>query len=137
MDEFIQMAVDKLGVNEDTARKATGGLLSFLQKHADSGVMQELFSKIPGAKELVQQAPQQGGENKGGEGGGMLGRAMGAVSEKLGGTAGLMGVLKQSGLGTDKIGSFVNMFIQFVRDKAGSDVADKLLSSVPQLQKLG
>jgi hypothetical protein len=135
MDEFIQMAVQHLGISEDTARKATGGLLSFLQKHADSGSVQELFAKVPGAKELVQHAPQQGGEGKGG--GGMLGGALGAASEKIGGAAGLMGVLKQSGLDADKIGPFVNKFVQFVRDKAGPGVADKLLSSVPQLKKLG
>ncbi|MEX0805911.1 MAG: hypothetical protein WD688_21720 [Candidatus Binatia bacterium] len=50
MQEFIQMAVSRLGINEDQAKSATGGLLNFLKDQGDGNETQSLIAKLPGAR---------------------------------------------------------------------------------------
>ncbi|MHC5011903.1 MAG: DUF2780 domain-containing protein [Planctomycetota bacterium] len=137
MQEFIKMAVDGLGVSESTATSATGGVLGFLKEEAGSELFGELASKIPGAADLANQVSgaAEGGSSGGGLGG-MLGKAASMVGGGTTSAMGLVGVLTKSGLDFSKAGSFVSMFMDFVKQKAGADLVGKLLAKVPEIAKV-
>lgn len=56
MQEFIQSAVSQLGLNEDQAKSATGGLLNLLRNQGGGNEAQTLIAKLPGAEDLMQSA---------------------------------------------------------------------------------
>lgn len=138
MDEFIQLAVQQLGIKESGAKKATGGVLSLLKQHAPAADFQQLIAKLPGADALMNEA--QGG---GGGGGGVaagVGGMLGSLNEMLGGKGGsalsVAALLEQSGLSADKLGGLVTMLAGFIEGKAGRGLLDKVLGSVPEIRKL-
>ena len=139
MNDFIQMAMKQMGTTESTTRSLTGSLLGFIKDKASGPDVSQLMEKLPGAAGLVEEAA--GEQAAGGQGGGLLGGLAGKVGAQLGGSlgssAGLLGLLGKSGLGTDKIGSFVSMFVGFIKDKAGADLVGRILGQVPELKKMG
>ena len=131
MQEFIQMAVEQLGMKESGAKKATGGLLNLLKDNAPKGDFQELLGKLPGAQDVMKEA-------SGGSGGlgGMLGSLGGMLGGKAGSALSVAALLEQSGLSTDKLGNFTSMFVGFLEGKAGKGLLDKVLANVPEIKKL-
>lgn len=131
MQDFIQSAVGQLGIDEGTAQSATSSLLGLLKDQGDDAAAGQLMSALPGADGLARQA--------GGAVGG-LGGAMGGLGAMLGGSAGsamgAVSALQSSGLSGDQLGPFVSMFVGYAREKAGPDVVERLLSSVPALKQL-
>jgi len=45
--------VSRLGIGEDQAKSATGGLLNFLKEQGDGNDVQALMAKLPGAEGLM------------------------------------------------------------------------------------
>jgi hypothetical protein len=137
MKEFIQMAVSRLGTSEGNARSAAGGILQFLQNQGDKGDFSELLGKVPGASDLLQKAqPSSGQEPAGGVLGAFSQTAGSVVGGNLGSQMGLMGILKGSGLDATQAGTFMSMFVKFLKEKAGADLIGKLLQRLPDLKKL-
>ena len=137
MNEFIQMVVSKLGVDESAARSATGGVLNMIQGQTDGADFNQLVDKLPGAEDVMRDAPQA--TEQAGSGGGMLGGLMGKAAGMVSGAGGsglaLGSMFEKSGIGVDKLGSFATMFVGFVKDKAGADVVGRILDQVPALKK--
>ncbi len=135
MQDFIQDVVARLGTDEGTAKAATGGMLDLFKQNGDAGDVSEMFSKLPGAEDLLGAAPQ---EESGG--GGLLGSIGGAIGDALGGggdsALGALSALGKSGLSLDKIGDFASLFINFVKPKLGADLLGRLISKVPGLGNL-
>lgn len=133
-NDFIQESKNSLGLSEGTARSATGGILQMVRKQAGEEEFSRLQEKIPGADQLLQDAPAEKSE---GSKGGMLGGLMGAAGSAMGGKGGsLMGlgaIAAQTGLG-DKMGPFVSKFLTFVRSNAGDGMASKLTDKIPELK---
>jgi hypothetical protein len=138
IDEFIKSAMSQLGVSEQSAKGATGGLLSMIQKNATGDDFSKLLNVLPGADGLLKQFG--GATPSGGGGGGLLGSVLGAVGGKLPGglgqAAGLLGMLSGHGIPADKAGGFVNLFASFVKGKGGEQLIGNLLSGFPDLKKL-
>jgi len=134
MQDFIQDAAGKLGIGTDTATSATGGLLGLIKEHADAGDVSAMLGKLPGAADLMKAAPSSSG------GGGLLGGLGDALGGALGGGAGqalgAMEALSKTGLSMDKLGSFLEMFKQFVLPKLGPDLLKRLLGNIPGLGSL-
>lgn len=125
MQDFIQSVTSKLGIGEDQAKSATGGLLNFLNGQ-DGADIQALIAKLPGAESLMQSAGSSGG------GGGMLGGVTGA----LGQGGGVLAAVQGSGLNPNQASSFVRMLIEYARDKAGPETVNRVLDKVPALKTL-
>ena len=53
-----------------------------------------------------------------------------------GGSAALVGLVENSGMGIDKLGSFATMFVDFAKEKAGADLVGKIMDGVPDLKKV-
>ena len=82
MQEFIQSAASKLGINEDQAKSATGGVLNMLKDQGGGQEADALISKIPGAEDVMQ-STASGGEAKGRARTGRSGAQQSAGVEKL------------------------------------------------------
>ena len=141
MQEFIQMAVKQLGISEGQASAATGGVLQLIQKHAAPADAQQLINGLPGAADLLQQAPQVVGSGTGGGGGGgMLGGLMGKAATMVGGQGGAalgaLAMFQQSGLDMSKAGGLASLFFNFAKTKVGPDVIGRVLGKLPELAKL-
>ena len=119
MQEFIQSAVSQLGINEDQARSATGGLLNFLKNQSGGNEAQTLIAKLPGA-EVVMQSAGASSESSGTFGGGMLG----GLTSAMGQSGGALAALQGSGLSASQAGPFVKMLVDYARQKAGPEIVD-------------
>lgn len=135
MNDFIQMAMSQLGLNQQTAQSATGSVLQMIQKNAPAGDFGKLLQSVPGAGDMLKMAGGTAGGGGGGLGG-LLGAASGLLGGKLGAAAGALSMLEKSGLGADKIGPFANLLMGYLKNKGGADLVSGLLSNVPDLKKL-
>lgn len=132
MLDFIQDAASKLGIGEDTAKSATGGLLGLIKDNADPADASDMLSKLPGAADLIPSGDSGGG-------GGMLGGLGDALGGALGGAGGALGAvqaLSKTGLSADKLGGFLELFKNFALPKLGPDLLKRLLGKVPGLGDL-
>ena len=134
IQQFIQTAAGSLGVSEDTAKSATGGLFGFLGDKLPSGDLQSLLGELPGAADLM---PSGGGDQVGG---GLLGGvaklAGDVVGGKLGAAAGIVGSLTQGGLDVGQVGGFVTQFLGFAKENVSGDLLERILSQVPDLKNV-
>lgn len=130
MQEFIQQAMGALGTSEPTTKAATGSLLNFLDTNGPKADVNQLLDKLPGARDLMSSASSAGGE-----GGlmGSLGGAASALGVNVGGAAGLIGTLQQSGLDGANVSKFVSMFLEFAKSKVGQDVVNRIAGTIPGL----
>lgn len=135
MQDFIQLASSQLGIGSDVAEKATSGILGILKGKDSGDDGDKLLAAIPGAEQLTEKA---GGGALGGLGG--LGGALGGVSSMLGGSAGsglgTLAALQASGLDAAKMGPFLGMFIEYAKQKAGPELVQGFLKSMPAIAGL-
>jgi len=124
MEELITRIVSKVGVDEGTARAAVRIVFSFLYQQGDRGMMATLAAAIPGATEYVDTSNGDSSATLGGLGGLMGGGAM----EVLGKLQGL-------GLGMGQIQGVTQETVDFAREKAGDDVVDAIVASIPGLSQ--
>ncbi|MDF1700054.1 MAG: DUF2780 domain-containing protein [Planctomycetota bacterium] len=129
MQDFIRDAAAKLGIGEDQAAGATGGLLDLVKQYADPGDMSEMLQKVPGAADLM-------GKGDSGGGGGLLGALGSALGGDTGKALGAVDMLQKTGLDLDKLGGLADMFKQYIEPLLGSDLLKSLLAKVPALTDL-
>ncbi len=132
MQDFLRSAAAKLGIGEDQAASATGGILDLIKDNADGGDVSEMLSKVPGASDLMGKA-SGGASGMLGALGGMLG---GDTGKSLGGALGLADVLSKSGLDASKLGGLLEMFQEYVKPLLGNDLVKRLLAKVPGIGDL-
>ena len=128
MSELVTRVAENVGIEPATAEKAVGMILGFLQREAADGPVARMIEAIPGASELV---AQYNGE--GGNGGGLLGGLMSAIGG--GGVMALGQQLMSQGLGMGEITSLAKETIAFAKEKAGDEVVDEVVASVPGLSQ--
>ena len=129
MSELVTRVAENVGIETATAEKAVGMILGFLQREAAEGPVAQMIEAIPGAPELV---AQYNGE--GSNGGGLLGGLMSAI----GGGGGVMALgqqLMSQGLGMGEITALAKETIAFAKEKAGEEVVDEVVASVPGLSQ--
>ncbi|MDK1488883.1 hypothetical protein QN219_02260 [Sinorhizobium sp. 7-81] len=128
MSELVTRVAENVGIEPATAEKAVGMILGFLQREAAEGPVAKMIEAIPGAPELV---AQYNGE--GSNGGGLLGGLMSAIGG--GGVMALGQQLMSQGLGMGEITSLAKETIAFAKEKAGDEVVDEVVASVPGLSQ--
>ena len=74
--------MSQLGINEDQAKSATGGLLNFLRKQGGENEAQTLIAKLPGAEDLMQSAGSTSESSASLGGGGILEGPTSAMGRK-------------------------------------------------------
>ncbi|RVN88412.1 hypothetical protein CN105_17200 [Sinorhizobium meliloti] len=128
MSELVTRVAENVGIETATAEKAVGMILGFLQREAAEGPVAQMIEAIPGAPELV---AQYNGE--GSNGGGLLGGLMSAIGG--GGVMALGQQLMSQGLGMGEITALAKETIAFAKEKAGDEVVDEVVASVPGLSQ--
>ncbi|MCK3775529.1 MULTISPECIES: DUF2780 domain-containing protein [Ensifer] len=128
MNELVTRVAENVGIEPATAEKAVGMILGFLQREAADGPVARMIEAIPGASELI---AQYNGEGSGG--GGLLGGLMSAIGG--GGVMALGQQLMSQGLGMGEITSLAKETIAFAKEKAGDEVVDEVVASVPGLSQ--
>ena len=128
MNDLVTRVADAVGIDAALAEKAIGMMLGFLQREAADGPVAKMIEAIPGASDLV---AKYNGEGTGG--GGLLGSLMSAIGG--GGIMGLGQQLMSQGLGMGEITSLAKETIAFAKEKAGDEVVDEVVASVPGLSQ--
>jgi hypothetical protein len=110
MDELLGELTAKTGVDRDSARKALGIIISFIESEAPPEKTAALLARLPGAQALA-------GEN-------------GAPS---GGLLGVFNDLTAAGLGISEIQAVVSGFVDYAKAKAGEHEVNAVISAIPGL----
>jgi hypothetical protein len=124
MDELISRIVNNVGVDTDTAHEAVRIILSFLYQQGDQARVAELAGAIPGAEKFVEATEDDSASTLGGLGGLMGGGAMA-----------VLGKLQAIGLGMGQIQAVTKETVSFAREKAGDEVVNDIVSSIPGLSQ--
>jgi len=124
MDELISRITTNSGVDADKAREAVGIILSFLFQQGDREKVAALAKSIPGAEQYLGATEDNSGGLLGGLGGLMGGGAMA-----------VLGKLQGIGLGMGQIQSVTKETVSFAREKAGDDVVNDIIASIPGLSQ--
>ena len=66
MDELINRITANVGIDADTAQKAVGAILAFLQQEGPADKVNEMLASVPGSEALIAQAPAGGMLSMGG-----------------------------------------------------------------------
>lgn len=128
MEELISRIAGAAGIDEDLASKAVGIILNFLNKEGPDDKMQDILGALPGASELIEQAGSSGG-------GGLLGGLMSSMGG-MGGAMAALNELQSSGLDMDQIKGVAGELVGFAKEKAGDEVVDDVISSIPGLNQI-
>ena len=129
MLDFIRSTARSLDIDEATARAATAGALTLLQKHTDAGDFLQLTQQLPGARELMDSAPTRGGALSGFMG--MAARVAG------GGAAGAkleaISMLGRTGLSLDKARPFFTALFDHLSKQVDAELLQRLRSQLEDL----
>jgi hypothetical protein len=120
MEELIARIVSNVGIDDDTARKAVGVILSFLYQQGDRDKVVALIEAIPGAQDFV--TAEEADSGLGG-----LGSLTGS------GAMAVLGELQGLGLGMGEIQGVTKETVDFARERAGDDIVNDIVASIPGL----
>lgn len=133
MHEFLQMASERIGIREDTARSASSRILEVLREYGEDGDVEALLAKLPDVESLW-------GAESNGHSAGLLGLLAGGGGSRLGANLGaLAGAVtspRHSGISGAQLGSLVKLFVGYAREHAGDELVDRLLDQAPVLKTL-
>lgn len=118
MNELVSQVAERVGIAPDTAEKAVGMMLAFLEKEGGGDAVSQMLGAIPGGADLAANASGGGGLLSGLMGGGIMG-----LGQQL------MGL----GLGMGDITALAKETIGLARQYAGDAVVDEVVASVPGL----
>jgi hypothetical protein len=124
MEELIARITANAGVDESTARQAVRVILSFLHNAGDSEKVVALAERVPGLEQYVDPGA---GDPAGTLGG--LGGLMGA------GAMAVLGKLQALGLGMGQIQAITKETVAFAREKAGDEIVNDIVGSIPGLSQ--
>jgi len=128
MDELVARLTGATGLSADTAVKAVGMILAFLEKEGPAAEVAQLVDSLKGGRELTNAAL-----NADSGAGGLMGMLGGMMGHLGGGIAGLGGQLMGIGLDLGQMQTLGKELFAFAAEKAGPDVVGKIVSEVPGL----
>jgi len=127
MEQIIAQVAQTAGIDAETAQKAVGTILGFLQKEGPQDAVSQLLGAMPGAEDLIAQTQGEGG-------GGLLG-AVGGMFGGAGGLMALAGQLQGLGLGMGQMQDVGKSLFAQGRELVGEDVMGQIAGSVPGLSQ--
>lgn len=138
MKDFLTQVAGEMDIGMKTAQSGAGALLKAARDNLSYDDYATLSDSIDGVDELIEQSPQ---ETKPEEGireaaQGVLGRAAETMGAESAGSLGVGTLLGAAGLAPDQMPRFVEMFLEYVREKAGRDVAGNMVSKMSGLLDL-
>ena len=116
MEDLVSRVAESVGLDEGVAQQAITLMLGFLKKEGDAEPVAKMFAAFPGADALAAEGASQ-------LGGGFMGGGVMGLGQKL------MGL----GMGMGEISGVAKETIAFAKEKAGADVVDQVVGSIPGL----
>ena len=110
MDDLIARIAANEDVDPAVARKAVAIIISFLSREGPPDQVKVLFDKLPGARELAQEA--------------------------AGGSSGIMGAfndLTRAGLGFGSVQRVTREFVAYARGQVGNREVNDVINAIPGL----
>ncbi|MEM6978177.1 MAG: DUF2780 domain-containing protein [Planctomycetota bacterium] len=138
MDELIKQITSQLGIDNETAQSGVGKTMAMLKDQAGDDLFSQISNSVPGIEQLISKASESPAGDA--AGGGMLGKLAGMASSALGGSAGggleLGSALTSMGIDSSKLGPFVTLIVNFLKENVGDEIMDQILSKFPMLKTL-
>lgn len=126
MEALIDQITGVMGIEPETARLVLVGLLEIARQSLGPDASATLFAQIPGASELAASSLL-----------GSSGISLGALLGSGPGPDALADLVRDSGLGAHDVATIADMLLDYTRDYAGADAADRLFAAIPGLAWLG
>ena len=130
MEELIDRVSTAAGIEPETAQKAIGIILNFLQKEGPADEVNKVMEALPGAREAAAGAAVDEGQSGGG--GGLLGGLMGGG----GGLMGLASQLTGIGLGMGEMQTVGKEVFAFARERVGEDTVGAIAGAIPGMHQI-
>lgn len=127
MEQLVARLSDAAGIAPDTAEKAVGAILAFLETHGPAEDVARMVDAIPGGRDAASAGASSSGGGLIGALGGMLGHMTGGDITALGGQ--LMGL----GLDMGQIQVIGRELFAFASQAAGPEVVRRVVDGVPGL----
>ncbi len=122
--EIIEQLVSQLGVDEAQATGAAGLLFKLAKDQLSSGEFGQLRAAVPEIDQLIETAPDVGGERLGSLG--ALASAFGGKIGALGNLASLAEGFNDVGLDSGMVAKFLPVVLSFVQSQGGHRLRDVL-----------
>lgn len=126
MEELVQRVSTATGLEPETARKALGMVLNFVQSQVTPEQSAAVLDKVPGAREAAAGAAAEQDAT-----GGMSG----AASPPGAGLMGLANQLASAGLGMGEMQSLGREMFAYLREHVGEDKVGELAGAIPGLHQ--
>jgi hypothetical protein len=123
MEELVERVVREVGLDSDTAGRATRIVLNFLHTEGPRETVERLAAELGVAGELA--APDRGG---------LMGRLAAALPG--GGAMAAFSALTAAGLDMGQIEGLVKSVLAFAREKVGDETVDEVIRAIPGLERL-
>ncbi len=127
MDQIVNRLAEHTGIDTETAHKAVGAVVAFLQTHLPDHLSSRMMEVLPGSEHAVARY-QSAAET---EGGGLMGTVASLAGAVLGGSkAGesskLMEMLAKSGLDLGQVRAFLPKALAILKDHVPPEIYEKI-----------
>jgi hypothetical protein len=126
MDELVARLAAAAGIDAATAERASGLILTFLDRAGPADAVSHLLDAVPGARDLVNATINSEGS------GGVLGAVGGMFGAPQDLTA-LGGQLMGVGLDLNQMQTIGREIFAFAAEKAGPEVVGRVVGEIPGL----
>lgn len=124
---LVGLLTDKLGVTNEQAESGAGAIFSAASKKMSVDDFTKVTDALPEVTSLMSSvSSNDSGSSSLGELSSMAGKAGGALSS----VAGLSDTFSKLGLGSDMVGKFIPIVLDYAQSKGGSTVANLLKSAL-------
>jgi hypothetical protein len=124
MEELISRIAGNVGIDAGTARSAVRIILSFLYQQGDRAKVAALAERLPGSESYIETSEDHASASLGG------------FSDLLGGGAmEVFGKLSSLGLSMAQIQGITQETLSFTRARAGEELVDDIIRSIPGLSQ--
>ena len=125
---LVDLLVQQLGVTQPQATGGAGSIFSLAKTKLSPSEFSQVAAGVPNMDSLLAAAPAPTAAADTAAGGGLAGAAMGALggAGSLGSAAQLAQSFSSLGLGTDMVGKFIPVCVQYLQGSAGPEAASLL-----------
>ncbi len=134
MNDFLSLIAGKAGLDESTAEKGVGALLSTLKENVPADTFSGVSNLIPDAGNIMNkfQGLSQSEDNSGGLSGlmGMASGLLGGKSEQIGN---MISTFSKAGFSLDMVKQFLPVVFDFIKTNGSSSLLQNITESIPEL----
>jgi len=136
IEELVERAAARTGLNQDQARTALSAALHLIQKHGEPGKVGELMSAVPGSQELATEGGALAENKSGGLLGGLMRNVGGSGGAAMSDAMAMGQKLSKQGVTVSDMQKILPIAMDWVKEKTGRDLLRDVLTSIPGLGPL-